>query len=585
MGYLNHAMKFPAGTLLPCHFRYRIMKVAHIVALACFFSFAAAKPDSLASQNSPVTKVLEIEQVDLVPIRTPSTHACKVNIVTHTVGTGPSQTYNTTYIPPKECPGPWSKVVLTYTGASKGRQYDRLSAIWMGGVEVLRTSTAEPTNNGIHWKFEKDVTAYSSVFESEQHLVMELGNVLNDIYNGSFIITTDLTFYATDKHNPRPPVADKIVPVSSGSQDQAWYHLSGATDLSSTNVTLPRNIRAAYLEVYASGQSNDEFWYSNPPTDYADKVGLSGTANGPYREVLAYFDERLIGTTVPHPVVFTGGIVPSLWRPTVSIGGAFNIPSTWIDVSPFVGLMVDGKQHTIKFQVVNAESFWLIDGNLHLWLDKDSHQTSGAVTSANISPNATLSVHEDVQKNLDAVITVKGSRSVHVEGYVDTSQGRIINTYKSSLQYQNRLYFANDTNNSSWAQTTVQSASSQQIPQRKTASFPVHTISTDFNWKIGGGNNFTVFGDQSIRIDGWIDSSNDEKIAEKWGKNKTNSWTFAKQDGTAYYAANALSNANNTHGMGQTKTSVDYRSGNICFHRQVSAYNSTIVSDSISDHC
>jgi Peptide N-acetyl-beta-D-glucosaminyl asparaginase amidase A len=72
---------------------------------------------------------------------------------------------------------------------------------------------------------------------------------------------------------------------------------------------------------------------------------------GPYREVLAYFDERLVGTTVPHPVVFTGGIVPSLWRPTVSIGGAFNIPSTWIDVSPFVGLMVDGKQHTIKFQV------------------------------------------------------------------------------------------------------------------------------------------------------------------------------------------------------------------------------------------
>lgn len=118
------------------------------------------------------------------------------------------------------------------------------------------------------------------MFESNQHLVMELGNVLNDIYNGSYIITTDLTFYATDKHNPSPPVADTIVPVSSGSQDQAWYHLSSATDLSTTDITLPRNIRAAYLEVYASGQSNDEFWYSNPPTDYADKVNLTGVANG-----------------------------------------------------------------------------------------------------------------------------------------------------------------------------------------------------------------------------------------------------------------------------------------------------------------
>jgi hypothetical protein len=96
------------------------MKIAHLVTLSCFFSFAAAKPASLTSQNS-VVKVLEIEQVDLVPIRTPSTHSCTVNIVTHTVGTGPSQTYNTTYVPPKECPGPWSKVVLSYSGASKGR--------------------------------------------------------------------------------------------------------------------------------------------------------------------------------------------------------------------------------------------------------------------------------------------------------------------------------------------------------------------------------------------------------------------------------------------------------------------------------
>lgn len=42
--------------------------------------------------------------------------------------------------------------------------------------------------------------------------------------------------------------------------------------------------------------------------------------------------------------------MPSLWRPTVSIGGAFDIPSTWIDVSPFVGLMVDGNTHNIQFQ-------------------------------------------------------------------------------------------------------------------------------------------------------------------------------------------------------------------------------------------
>lgn len=120
MGYLNRAIQSPAPTLLSWSIPHRIMKLARLVTLSCFFSFAVAKPVSLTSQNS-VVKVLEIEQVDLVPIRTPSTHSCTVNIVTHTVGTGPSQTYNTTYVPPKECPGPWSKVVLSYSGASKGR--------------------------------------------------------------------------------------------------------------------------------------------------------------------------------------------------------------------------------------------------------------------------------------------------------------------------------------------------------------------------------------------------------------------------------------------------------------------------------
>jgi hypothetical protein len=82
---------------------------------------ATAKPVSNNSQTSVIAPVLEIEQVDIVPIIKPTTHACTVNIVNHVVGTGASQTYNTTYQPPKNCPGPWNKVVLTYTGTSKGR--------------------------------------------------------------------------------------------------------------------------------------------------------------------------------------------------------------------------------------------------------------------------------------------------------------------------------------------------------------------------------------------------------------------------------------------------------------------------------
>jgi hypothetical protein len=129
---------------------------------------------------------------------------------------------------------------------------------------------------------------------------MEMWNILNDIYNGSYHITTDLTFYGTNKEYPDPQAADVVVPISSATDGQAWFSVSSDSDFGSTNVTLPTNIRAAYLEVYASGQSNDEFWYSNPPTDYSNEINATGIGNGPFREVLAYFDGRLIGSTVPH---------------------------------------------------------------------------------------------------------------------------------------------------------------------------------------------------------------------------------------------------------------------------------------------
>jgi Peptide N-acetyl-beta-D-glucosaminyl asparaginase amidase A len=90
--------------------------------LACT-AFARLLPNT--AQSVLAVQTLDVEQADIVPIVKPPTHSCKVNIVTHVVGTGSSQTYNHTYEPPKNCPGPWNKVVLTYTGASKGRVRQR----------------------------------------------------------------------------------------------------------------------------------------------------------------------------------------------------------------------------------------------------------------------------------------------------------------------------------------------------------------------------------------------------------------------------------------------------------------------------
>jgi len=44
-------------------------------------------------------------------------------------------------------------VVFNLTMTSKGRQFDRLGHLYMGDIEVWRTSTAEPTWFGIVFRY------------------------------------------------------------------------------------------------------------------------------------------------------------------------------------------------------------------------------------------------------------------------------------------------------------------------------------------------------------------------------------------------------------------------------------------------
>ena len=87
------------------------------------------------------------------------------------------------------------QIVLKWSGSCKGRQFDRISALWFGGVEILRTCTAEPTSQGVYWEVKKDVSRFSSVIMSPQTVVLELANVVDTTYTGVFHINITLEFY------------------------------------------------------------------------------------------------------------------------------------------------------------------------------------------------------------------------------------------------------------------------------------------------------------------------------------------------------------------------------------------------------
>ncbi|KAE8681109.1 Peptide-N4-(N-acetyl-beta-glucosaminyl)asparagine amidase A [Hibiscus syriacus] len=98
--------------------------------------------------------------------------------------------------------------------------------------------------------------------------------------------------------------------------------------------------------------------------------------NGPFREVLVSLEGEVVGSVWPFTVVYTGGINPPFWRPISGIG-SFDLPSYDIEISPFLGNLLDGKMYELSFSVTNALNVWYVDANLHLWLDSKSAKTEG----------------------------------------------------------------------------------------------------------------------------------------------------------------------------------------------------------------
>lgn len=238
------------------------------------------------------------------PVAVPNTRHCSVEIVRN--GFKNFDPYTSTYTPPAACRGPWSKVVLRMQGSVKGVQYDRLGHITIGGVGVFRTSTPEPSPDGISWQVEKDVTSYSPLLRTTQPVVMELGNVVDQTYTGVLDIVVTLDFYTTGHGAPAARTANAVLPLTDQRREDS--------DLVGT-ATLPRNTSRLLGEVYVTGSGGgcEEFWDTSAPVE----TGYSCPDGSPYREVEVQIDGKTAGIALPYPYIYTGGWSnPYEWRPS-----------------------------------------------------------------------------------------------------------------------------------------------------------------------------------------------------------------------------------------------------------------------------
>ncbi len=341
------------------------------------------------------------------------------------------------YSPPTACPGPWAAVVFEADWwVDAGVQYDRTTNIWLGGNVIFFGTTAEPSQNFIrHWHTESNLTEISPLFTIPQQGTAILFNLVNNQYTSHYHGSAYLQFYPLTQGQNPPPSANQVLPMSAGPTG-GTVALNTPSDQLTGTFSFPTNVEAAYLDLWAQSQSDDEFWYVCAPNNLAGELDTCGSTA--FREAEVSIDGTPAGVAPIFPWIFTGGIDPFLWQPTPGVH-TLNFEPYRVDLTPFAALLSNGQQHTVAVSVYNADMYFSATANLLLYQDLNSTQVTGALTTDTITPPDPV-INENIVNNgtyAAGPLAINSSRGFTVEGYVNTSHGTVDTKVVQSIDFNN----------------------------------------------------------------------------------------------------------------------------------------------------
>lgn len=344
---------------------------------------------------------------------------------------------------------------------------------------------------------------------------------------------------------------------------------------------------------------------------YGELYGYS-----PFREVQLLIDGQLAGVVWPFPIIFTGGIVPGLWRPLVGID-SFDIREDEIDITPWLPLLCDGREHNFTLRVVGliddannnavlsetTGSYWLITGKVFIWLDEDGHRTIGTALHT-FAPPPAFDISSTVRQstngtNQTLVYRVAAERELSLTSLISTTQGITVASWHQNLIFSNAGNFSNDGN----VQINEQHTRGYDVSSNGYArqyTYPLYVYSTFESLQdnitimaaVDRGKDVKIIGQSAFPV-GLEPFSAAEALQARYPMYQ-GSWLSTTQSGNATYQANQT--AQTSYSYGSTYQDMAFCGVRVdvlhaldkfppisvrdeLFRRHVRAVNGTIVED------
>ena len=432
---------------------------------------AAASASALAMNQSiavpPLKKGTRGVAVANPPVPHPPGHACVVTLYKHMAfgahGSSAAQKahpHQWSFSPSAQCSGPWSKIVLEANfSVTPGRQYDRTASIWLDGVNIFYGTTQEPSAHvSPHWRVERNLTDYASLFRHAGKGTVILDNYINHVDNGVIHSSARLLFYPAAKGASTPAPANHVYGLDSSPRGDV-ADVQNSHDTLAHTFSLPRNIEHAYLDVIAQSQATDEQWYMcidnadlartryfslGPP---ASGDPLEQCGNTSFREVEVSIDGQPAGRAPVYPWTYTGGVDPYLWRPTPDIQTLNFVPYR-INLTPFAALLDNGRPHTISVRVIDAHHYFSLAANLLVYLDHGRKVLTGrliqntlATHRARFAPHTQRHWKNSAHRHINGNVNVTEQGDYVIAGLLHTSHGLIRTRVQQHSTFLNQQQF------------------------------------------------------------------------------------------------------------------------------------------------